>query len=63
MLAPSCSLLHAPIDVTLETSLDNELRSWLAFAVQKLEELATLARAITNGRGAVTAELDTRPRS
>ncbi|MFV0283952.1 MAG: 5-methyltetrahydropteroyltriglutamate--homocysteine S-methyltransferase [Castellaniella sp.] len=41
-LAPSCSLLHAPIDLSLETGLDNELRSWLSFAVQKLDELRLL---------------------
>jgi 5-methyltetrahydropteroyltriglutamate--homocysteine methyltransferase len=36
--------LHCPLDITLETKLDPELRSWLAFAVQKLDEVATLAR-------------------
>lgn len=43
LLAPSCSLLHSPLDVDLETELAPEVRGWLAFAVQKLEELATLA--------------------
>lgn len=42
-LAPSCSLLHSPIDVDRETEIEPEIRGWLAFAVQKLEELATLA--------------------
>jgi 5-methyltetrahydropteroyltriglutamate--homocysteine methyltransferase len=41
-LAPSCSLLHSPIDLDLETGLDAELRSWLSFAVQKLDELRLL---------------------
>ena len=41
-IAPSCSLLHVPIDVALEADLDAELKSWLAFAVQKMAELATL---------------------
>ncbi len=45
-LAPSCSLLHVPIDVTLETALDEELKSWLAFATQKLDELNLLATAL-----------------
>ncbi len=44
-IAPSCSLLHVPIDLELETGLDDELRSWLAFATQKLDELATLGHA------------------
>jgi 5-methyltetrahydropteroyltriglutamate--homocysteine methyltransferase len=44
-LAPSCSLLHTPIDASQETSLPANLRSWLAFAQQKLEELSLYARA------------------
>ncbi|WP_298016882.1 5-methyltetrahydropteroyltriglutamate--homocysteine S-methyltransferase [uncultured Castellaniella sp.] len=47
-LAPSCSLLHTPIDLSLETGLDAELRSWLSFAVQKLDELRLL-RALVDG--------------
>ena len=45
-LAPSCSLLHSPVDLCLEKKLDPELRSWLAFARQKLEELRVLADAL-----------------
>ncbi len=43
-IAPSCSLLHVPIDVDLETDFDDELRSWLSFAVQKLDEVAVLGQ-------------------
>ena len=50
MLAPSCSLLQSPIDLAPETKLDPEIRAWLAFAVQKIEELATLGRALNVGR-------------
>ncbi|EXF46479.1 5- methyltetrahydropteroyltriglutamate/homocysteine S-methyltransferase [Pseudomonas sp. BAY1663] len=45
-LAPSCSLLHSPVDLQREDRLDDELKSWLAFAVQKCAEVATLARAV-----------------
>ena len=45
-LAPSCSLLHSPVDLTREDQLDAELKSWLAFAVQKCAEVAILARAL-----------------
>jgi len=38
-LAPSCSLLHVPIDLHSEQNLDDDIRDWLAFAVQKLDEL------------------------
>ncbi|MBK3848131.1 MAG: 5-methyltetrahydropteroyltriglutamate--homocysteine S-methyltransferase [Gammaproteobacteria bacterium] len=45
-VAPSCSLLHAPVDLAREDQLDAELKSWLAFAVQKCAEVAVLARAV-----------------
>ncbi|WP_448213717.1 5-methyltetrahydropteroyltriglutamate--homocysteine S-methyltransferase [Colwellia sp. MEBiC06753] len=45
-LAPSCSLLHVPYDVTLEQSLDPEIKSWLAFAQQKCDELVLLKQAL-----------------
>lgn len=56
-LAPSCSLLHVPVDLANEQKLDPEIRNWLAFAVQKLEELATLATALNQGRAAVSEAL------
>ncbi|AGA90245.1 5-methyltetrahydropteroyltriglutamate--homocysteine S-methyltransferase [Thioflavicoccus mobilis 8321] len=57
-IAPSCSLLHVPVDLTSERKLDGEVRSWLAFAKQKLEELRVLASALNQGREAVRSELD-----
>ena len=54
-VAPSCSLLHVPVDLEGEAELDAELKSWLAFARQKLAEVVTLTRAL-NGED-VTAEL------
>ncbi|WP_287495795.1 5-methyltetrahydropteroyltriglutamate--homocysteine S-methyltransferase [Pandoraea sp. CB10b_02] len=56
-IAPSCSLLHVPVDLDSERELDAQIRSWLAFARQKLAELNVLARAINEGRSAVRAEL------
>ena len=56
-IAPSCSLLHVPVDLTNEQKLDPEIRSWLAFALQKLDELKVLAAALNQGRAAVGAEL------
>ena len=49
-IAPSCSLLHVPVDLNSEQKLDSEIRSWLAFALQKLDELQILAKALNNGR-------------
>lgn len=45
-VAPSCSLLHSPVDLAREDKLDAELKNWLAFAVQKCEEVALLGRAL-----------------
>ena len=56
-IAPSCSLLHVPVDLDSEEQLDSDIRSWLAFARQKLAELALLGKAINEGRAAVTLEL------
>jgi len=57
-IAPSCSLLHVPVDLDSEQRLDPEVRPWLAFARQKLDELQVLARALNQGRESVRAELD-----
>lgn len=42
IIAPSCSLLHSPIDIELETGIDPEIRNWMAFARQKLTELSEI---------------------
>ncbi len=56
-IAPSCSLLHVPIDLELETGLDPDLKEWLAFSVQKMEELAVLGKALAGGRETVEQPL------
>jgi len=56
-IASSCSLLHVPIDLDQETELDAELKSWLAFAVQKMDELANLGRALAGGRESVASRI------
>ncbi|HWR80755.1 MAG TPA: 5-methyltetrahydropteroyltriglutamate--homocysteine S-methyltransferase [Pseudomonas sp.] len=52
-VAPSCSLLHCPVDLEREDQLDGELKSWLAFAVQKCEEVALLAQALNDPQASV----------
>lgn len=47
-IGSSCSLLHSPIDLSVETRLDNEVKSWFAFALQKCTELALLSKALNN---------------
>ena len=45
-VAPSCSLLHCPVDLEAETDLDKELQSWFAFAVQKCKEVSVVQRLL-----------------
>ncbi|HEV3426718.1 MAG TPA: 5-methyltetrahydropteroyltriglutamate--homocysteine S-methyltransferase [Paraburkholderia sp.] len=56
-IAPSCSLLHVPVDLASEEKLDAEIHSWLAFALQKLNEVKVLATALNQGRDKVAEEL------
>lgn len=51
-IAPSCSLLHVPVDLDNETTLAPELKSWLAFARQKCLEVAVIGRTLTGGHQA-----------
>ncbi|MDP6606153.1 MAG: 5-methyltetrahydropteroyltriglutamate--homocysteine S-methyltransferase [Dehalococcoidia bacterium] len=57
IVSTSCSLIHTPIEVERENRLDGELQPWLAFANQKVEEVAVLARALDD-RDAVADQLD-----
>jgi 5-methyltetrahydropteroyltriglutamate--homocysteine methyltransferase len=50
LLAPSCSLLHAPVTLRKEKALPEEIKDWLAFAEEKLGEVTQLAR-LADGRG------------
>lgn len=50
IIAPSCSLLHVPVDVAQEDEIVPEVRSWLAFAKQKLEEISILTDDLCCGR-------------
>ena len=49
MVSSSCSLQHVPYDVRLETGIAPEVRPWLAFAEQKLDEVVTLTKALNDG--------------
>ncbi|XP_038706183.1 5-methyltetrahydropteroyltriglutamate--homocysteine methyltransferase-like isoform X2 [Tripterygium wilfordii] len=46
VISTSCSLLHTAVDLVNETKLDNEIKSWLAFAAQKIVEVNALAKAL-----------------
>ncbi|WP_313536729.1 5-methyltetrahydropteroyltriglutamate--homocysteine S-methyltransferase [Pantoea sp.] len=51
-IGSSCSLLHSPIDLGVETRLDDEVKSWFAFALQKCTELSLLSQALNNNDAA-----------
>ncbi|WP_150539308.1 5-methyltetrahydropteroyltriglutamate--homocysteine S-methyltransferase [Actinobacillus vicugnae] len=60
-IAPSCSLLHTPYDLAVETQLaqnNPELYSWLAFTLQKVKELNVLKQALNQGRATVAEQLN-----
>ncbi|EJA7339009.1 TPA: 5-methyltetrahydropteroyltriglutamate--homocysteine S-methyltransferase [Vibrio parahaemolyticus] len=54
-VASSCSLLHSPVDLELETELSEEVKSWFAFAKQKVTEVALLGRALDGDQNAILA--------
>ena len=56
-IAPSCSLLHVPVDLSSEKKLDSEISSWLAFAIEKIKEIEVITTAINYGRAKVENEL------
>ncbi|MDQ0636759.1 5-methyltetrahydropteroyltriglutamate--homocysteine S-methyltransferase [Pedobacter sp. W3I1] len=58
-IAPSCSLIHSPVDLDIETNEQNlsaEIKQWLAYAKQKIAEIATLKKLITNESPASTLQ-------
>ena len=56
-VAPSCSLQHVPVDLNNETSLDKTIKSWMAFALQKLDEVAALAQGTREGKEVIAPQL------
>jgi 5-methyltetrahydropteroyltriglutamate--homocysteine methyltransferase len=58
VVSTSCSLLHCPIDKRNEPKLDDQVLSWMSFAVQKLDEVAALTAALNEGRDAIADVLE-----
>ncbi|OIN85254.1 MAG: 5-methyltetrahydropteroyltriglutamate--homocysteine S-methyltransferase [Alphaproteobacteria bacterium CG1_02_46_17] len=57
-IAPSCSMIHSPNDLDLETRMDDQLKSWLAFSKQKLSEIRDLTTGLNNGESAISSQLE-----
>ena len=58
IIAPSCSLLHVPVDLDVEDNLRPELKSWLAFGKQKLHEVSLLTKIANEGEDKYKAEIE-----
>ena len=58
IIGSSCQLLHVPVDLNSEKILDNELKSWLAFAIQKLDEITIIAKACDNEEALVKDKIE-----
>ncbi|PCI55351.1 MAG: 5-methyltetrahydropteroyltriglutamate--homocysteine S-methyltransferase [Alphaproteobacteria bacterium] len=56
-VAGSSSLLHTPVDLDSETVLDEKIKSWMAYATQKVSEIAVIAKGANDGRDAISSEL------
>jgi 5-methyltetrahydropteroyltriglutamate--homocysteine methyltransferase len=56
-ISASSSLLHVPHDLGEEDQLDERVKSWMAFSNQKLDELAVLKRALSEGEAVVWKQL------
>ncbi|MAF98686.1 MAG: 5-methyltetrahydropteroyltriglutamate--homocysteine S-methyltransferase [Micavibrio sp.] len=57
-VSSSCSLLHSPVDLNSEEKLDSELKGWMAYATQKLDEIAILAKGANEGKPAIASEIE-----
>jgi 5-methyltetrahydropteroyltriglutamate--homocysteine methyltransferase len=58
IVAPSCSLIHTPVDLANEVTLDAEIKSWLSFATQKLSEITAIAKAADGQESEIQNVLD-----
>lgn len=56
-IAPSCSMLHVPIDLDAEAALDADVKEWLAFSLQKMDELSVLGHALAGHRDEVGVKI------
>lgn len=63
IIAPSCSLLHSPVCLEDETKLDSDVKSWLAFACQKIIEISVLTKAVNHGEDSVSGPLEENKKS
>ncbi len=56
-IAPSCSMIHSPNDLDLEVRMDEQLKSWMAYAKQKVSEIVALRDGLMKGENAIADAL------
>jgi len=49
IVSTSCSLLHTPFTLKYEEKMDSEIKSWLSYGVEKLEELSLVSKLFFEG--------------
>ncbi len=52
----SCSLLHVPFTLRYEEKMHEEIRSWLSYAVEKLDEIALISTLFFHGEKGLTPD-------
>ncbi len=57
MVASSCSMLHSPVDLAQEVKMDPQIKNWMAFATQKVQEIVTLTKGVNEGEASISSEL------
>ena len=58
IVATSSSLLHTPVDLYLEEDIDPEIKDFFSFATQKLDEVVTIAKAVSGNEAEVADKLE-----
>jgi len=57
IVASSCSLLHTPFTLKYENEMDDEIKNWLSYAVEKLDEITLLSEYFTSGKTGLSGTL------
>ena len=56
IVSSSCSLLHVPFTLKYEEKMDAEVKNWLSYAVEKLDEIALISKLFFEGEESLTQE-------
>ena len=54
LISSSCSLLHTPFTLKYENTMDTEIKSWLSYSVEKLDEISLISKIFFSGKMALS---------